>query len=494
MAEGPSLPDHGGSEPKEAVVSTTPNQPQYEAQFFTNIRNWGITRGDDGVLGGVVEGVGERIGLARVPARLLALVLIPFTAGLILAAYAAAWAILPDSDGHIIVQDFGRGTPNVPALIGITILGLIGFSMPSWGHPLGLGWVGVLISVIVGLGIVVGIIALIAWGVTKDENGQSRLIVEFRGSEAAKARAKEAGEAAREAGRNARDAAREAGRGAKEAGKKLAEGGKAAAKKAKAAAEEIRDAVAVQTAKPAADGAPDATSSALPPPPVPPRYLRPWVPGPSKAVRLLALGAAFLIGAIVWWLNREDLLNTTPIEAWFAAMVIVVGIGIVITGASGRRIGAFGFWATVLVVGWSIRIVVGPEIDKWLDSHDVLWDWDEGPRVVTVEDGTVECRSFDDSLPPSTTTIVAGDDETVTVTEDHTTIVVPRHSSVTLEGGWGHLDSTVSWTRQDGQGWVEYATCEVDGDSARFRTLGEHDADVTVILRVWNATIAIEER
>ncbi len=495
MAERRPLPDHGFSNLKEAVVSTTPNQPEYEAQFFTNVRSWGIARGENGVLGGVVEGVGNRIGLARVPARLLALLLIPLTAGLFLAAYAAAWAILPDSDGHIIVQDFGRGTPNVPALIGITILGIIGFNLPFWGHPLGFGWVGVLISTIVGLCIVAGVIALIAWGITKDENGQSKLIVEFRGSETAKARAKEAKEAVREAGRNAKEAVREAGKGAKEAGKKLAEEGKSAAKKAKTAAAEVRDAVAVKaTAESGTEDSSDTPPPSPPSPPRAPRYLRPWVPGPSKAVRLLALGAAFLIGAIVWGLNREDLLSTTPIEAWLAAMIIVVGLGIVITGATGRRIGAFGFWATVLVVGWSIRIIVGPEIDKWLDSHDVLWDWDEGPRVVAVDDGAVKCRSFDDSLPPSTATIVAEDHDTVTVTEDHTTIVVPEHSSITLEGAWGHFDATVSWERQDGRDWVEYATCEIDGDSARFRTLGEHGADVDIILRVWNATIVIEER
>ena len=43
-----------------------------------------------------------------------------------LLAYAAAWALLPDRRGNIIVQNFGRGIPNVGALVGIAILTLIG--------------------------------------------------------------------------------------------------------------------------------------------------------------------------------------------------------------------------------------------------------------------------------------------------------------------------------------------------------------------------------
>lgn len=493
------LSHYGQRNHKEGAVSTTPNQPQREAPFFTSVRNWGITRGDNGLLGGVVEGVGDRIGLARVPARLLAVLLIPLTGGLFLAAYAAAWAILPNSEGNIIIQDFGRGTPNVPALIGITILGLVGLNGPFVSHPFGWGWAGVVISVFIGLFIVAGIIAIIAWALTKDEDGQSRLIVEFRGSDAAKARMKKAKEAAREAGRNAREAAREAHRGAKEAGAAAAAKSKSAAKKAKAAASEIRDAVAV---KAGSEPESEDSSGALPPmSPSTPRYLRPRVPGPSAAVKLLALGAAFLIGAIVWWLDWEDLLNTTPVEAWLAGMIVVVGLAIIITGAMGRRIGAFGFWATVLVIGWSIRIVVGPDFTAWLDAHDFFWDsGEDNLRLVSVEDGTIDCRAFDDSTPTSTTTIEAGGDasdgykDTVTITEANTILVVPRHSSVTLDGRWGNLDATVSWERHKGSNdWVQYATCDIDGDSARFRTLGEHGATIDVVVEVSDATVIIKE-
>ncbi|MCJ7826889.1 MAG: PspC domain-containing protein [Demequinaceae bacterium] len=474
-------------------MSATPNQPQYEAQFFTSVRNWGITRGENGVLGGVIEGVGERIGLARVPARLLAIILIPITSGLIIVAYAAAWAILPDSSGRIIIQDSGRGTPSVPALVGISILALIGLSGLRWTGPLGWGWLGALIATIVGLAIVAGIIALIAWSVTKDEDGKSRIIVEFRGSEAARAKAQEK---AREAGQSARETARTIRDEAKDAGKKIAEEGRATARKAKAAAAEIRDAVSVKSvSKPAASPVPP-TPPTPPLPPAPPLRLRPRVPGPGKGIRLLALGAAFLIGAAIWWLDREDILSVRPVEAWFAAMIVVVGAAIIMAGAAGRRIGAFGFWATVLIIGWSIRIVVGPDVENWIDSHEIFWT--DPPRNISVEDGTVKCRSFDEDLVDQATTRIVVPNEdgySVKVTDPNTTIVVPEGASVVIEPGYGSLEATVSYTRLSGDGdWTEFATCEIEGTSSRYHTWGSRDPDVDITVNVGHANIVIEER
>ena len=106
-------------------MSTSPEEPRQEAAFFSTIRSWGITRGPNGVIGGVIEGVGDRIGMDKLPARIIAVVAAVMITGLILPAYAAAWGLLPDRDGNIIIQNFGRGRPNVGALIGIAILLLI---------------------------------------------------------------------------------------------------------------------------------------------------------------------------------------------------------------------------------------------------------------------------------------------------------------------------------------------------------------------------------
>lgn len=471
-------------------MTTTPNQPQYEAQFFTTVRGWGITRGENNLLGGVIEGVGERIGLARVPARWLAVLLILVTSGLFVTAYAVGWAILPDSQGRIIVQDFGRGTPNVPALIGIAILGLIGLNGLAWTGPLGLGWLGALVVTLIGLAVVVGIISLIAWGVTRDEHGGSRLVVEFKGSQAAR----DAREGAREAGQSARDAALAFKDGAKASGKIIADEGRAVGKKAKAAAAEMRDAVSV---KPVSAPPPPFPSGppAPPAPPFPPRPLRPRIPGPGKGIRLLALGAAFLSVAAIWWLDREDLLGVNPFEAFFAAMVIIVGVGIILAGASGRRIGVFGFEAFLLIIGWSIRIVVGPGVGDWFDSHEFFWS--DPPRNISVEDGTVDCRSFDTDLADLATTRIEVPDEygySVEVTDPNTTIVIPDGASVVIDASYGPLEATVSWSRLSGGDWTRFATCDIDGTSSRFHTWGSHNPEVDIIVKVSDANIVIEER
>ncbi|WP_084105023.1 PspC domain-containing protein [Demequina sp. NBRC 110056] len=123
-------------------MSDTP-QPQKEAAFFTSIREWGLMRGDNGVVGGVVEGLGERVGMARVPARLITVLAWLLLPGLVMLGYAAAWGLLPDRKGNIIVQNFGRGVTNVGALLGIAVLTLFGLGGLNGGPIFNLfGWDG----------------------------------------------------------------------------------------------------------------------------------------------------------------------------------------------------------------------------------------------------------------------------------------------------------------------------------------------------------------
>ena len=84
-------------------------------------------RGDSRVFGGVLSGVGARIGMAPAPARIIFVVLAVSRVALRCSLYAAAWALLPDSEGRIIIQDFGRGRPNVGALVGDRASRVFGF-------------------------------------------------------------------------------------------------------------------------------------------------------------------------------------------------------------------------------------------------------------------------------------------------------------------------------------------------------------------------------
>lgn len=479
-----------GSVTEEEAVTTQQDQPRDEAQFFTHVRGWGITRGENGVFGGVVEGVGERIGMDRVPARLIAIVLALITSGLFLAAYAAAWAILPDSKGRIIAQDFGRGTPNVPALIGIGIFGLIGLNGLAWTGPLGWGWIGVVISTIVGLAIVVGIIALIALAVSKDEHGRTHVVVEFKGADQAKARAKTAAT-------DAKTAAKAFTGEMKTSGRRLKDEGRATARRAKVAADEIRAAVTSQPATPSTESE-DSTGSTPPVRPAHAPYLRPRVPGPGRTIRLLALSASFLSAAFIWWLNREDYLSVSPVEAWFAVAIVIVGLAIIAAGAAGRRIGVFGFWAVVLIAGWCLRIAAGPEVDRLLNSHEVFFNLDGKPHLISVNPGTVDCRDFDWSLVnrASDTSILASDhDYRFTLTQNDATILVPAGASVTLRSTAGDVETTLSWERfdEDGKG-TYFGTCDIDGPSATFSTIGENHRDVAITITPSVTNIVIEEQ
>lgn len=167
-------------------------QPQKEAAFFSAIRQWGLTRGDHGVIGGVVEGTGARVGLAAVPSRLIVVLAWFLLPGLVMLGYAAAWGLLPDRRGNIIIQNFGRGVTNVGALLGIAVLTLFGFGGLSNGPIIDpFGWdrgswvfgsgmmgdlpgfgrvIAVLFAITIPLLLISGVIVLIVWLVKRSNN------------------------------------------------------------------------------------------------------------------------------------------------------------------------------------------------------------------------------------------------------------------------------------------------------------------------------------
>lgn len=360
-------------------MNTSTQEPQYEASFFTTIRSWNITRGRNGVFGGVVEGVGDRISMERGPARLIAVVLFLITSGFFLTAYAAGWALLPDHKGRIIAQDFGRGTPNVPAIIGIGVLGLIGLSGFGWYWP-AVGGLGVLLAGLFGIVVIVGVVALIGWAIARDPDGHGRYVVEFRATKEAKEAAQNAKDSAKSAAHEARDAAKAAGVAVQQAGKAAGEQAKAAGKQAKDSAVEAGRKAAAQATSAAAELRDAVVVKAAPADPADPfenpraRYTpRAWTPGPGQGIYLLVFAAAVLSAAAIWWLDRNGELAHRPEATWLAVLVIIVGCGIILTGLVGRRIGFLGFLATVLIVSWSLVLVATPTLDRWFENRDGTW-------------------------------------------------------------------------------------------------------------------------
>ncbi len=320
-------------------MSTSPEQAPHEAALFRTIREWGITRGDNGVIGGVAEGLGDRIGMARVPARIILVVAaFPLTA-LVLLGYAAAWALLPDRKGNIILQNFGRGIPNVGALIGIGILTLLGlgsfdngsglvFNSGSWGRDI--PWSGasswgagntiiLILAILVPLVIIGGVITAIVLLVKKNGNGPKA----GPGAVYAMPPTSQSGSTATPAAHTAAPTA-----------------GYTDAPTASAPVTEFTSTpptpVAAAAAPPARQWAP------VPPaPPLTPR--RPRVPGPGRSFYLLTLAWVAIAAAAAAWLERDDRLSVHPVIA--GAVIFVTGLGVLLIAISlaGRKLGFLGF-------------------------------------------------------------------------------------------------------------------------------------------------------
>ncbi|MBM7496553.1 PspC domain-containing protein [Oerskovia paurometabola] len=111
--------------------------------FFDTVRRIGISRSEDRWVGGVAGGVADRFGIDPLIVRGILVVSVFLTgAGLVL--YGLAWALLPESrDGRIHLQQAIRGDFDV-AMLGAAATTIVGLSWNngwlSWWHFAGLEW------------------------------------------------------------------------------------------------------------------------------------------------------------------------------------------------------------------------------------------------------------------------------------------------------------------------------------------------------------------
>jgi len=376
-------------------VSSTAPPPPKEAAFFTAIRGWGITRGRSAVFGGVADGVGERVGLAHGPARLLLVLAGIMLTGITLLAYAAAWALLPDRNGNIVIQNFGRGVTNVGALIGIGLFaagGVFNLNDGWWGPGDNFGWdsgevsgfghfdgalsaffslLAVGFSLLVLGAIVFTVVYLIrrsnrnsaatpnptAGHPTQPGNGTEPETMPREGSPApgdtksGEAPAAEHSDFARTA---VPPAAQNPG---------YPEPWQAA----------ILPAARVSTASAgAASGVPNSTG-ATPVPPAPPRPPVRRVPGPSRRFYLLTASWVLISGAIIAATGRLDRLAVAPGLAWLALFTVGFGLILAIISAVGRKLGFLGFLSVpLLLVGLLVSVNSG-ELGRAFDQVEVTF-------------------------------------------------------------------------------------------------------------------------
>lgn len=162
----PSVPPGGASE-----------QPTPSASgFFGWVRSLGIVR-SDGWIGGVAAGIAVRIGIDPLIVRGLFVVLTLLGLPMVL-LYAIAWALLPDADGSIHLQNMFRGrfdapmiailivvvlnfVPVIPAVLGFGLWPLQQFMQGAWPYELTNSWDGGVVPVILSLALVALIIVAI---------------------------------------------------------------------------------------------------------------------------------------------------------------------------------------------------------------------------------------------------------------------------------------------------------------------------------------------
>ena len=470
---------------------STPMDPQpREAAFFTTIRSWGITRGEHGVLGGVLEGVGKRIGLAAAPARILYVVAALFLTGISVLAYAAAWALLPDAKGNIVIQNFGRGVPNVGALVGIGIFTLIGLTGLGDGLPLHLGrtdWPGsafdvplTVIGVLLPLAALGAVIWLIVYlvkrsGQTPAAPGAGAVYAVTPAQAAAHAAAQ--AQAPVNAPMPAQTPAPAPAQAAMPASAATAAPVPPSPAFASAPVPPMPPMPPVPPAPPvppvppvppfAAAPVPPAPPVAPPPIPLPPPA--PRVPGPGRGFYLLWLAWTMLSIAAVAWTGRNYQLEVHPATAWFVVYVIGLGVILVAVSLSGRKLGFLGFLGITLAFP---TLVIGATAD------DLRRAYQDNESLITIDFDTNEIATadsfdpsatlaplysevvlngtcYDDAQEPVSPASVARltygtltEDTTVDVTAEVTYLSVVKGTNITLTGV-GDAQAEIIWADRD---------------------------------------------
>lgn len=135
------LPSRGQDQPTEPLLPPPaggqyagPQTAGQPTDFFTWVRSHGIQRGPDRWIGGVSSGTARRMGIDPLIVRGVFIVLTLF-AGVGVLLYGIAWALLPEPDGRIHVQEAGAGrwSSGMTGALITTVVGLTGLGGGFWG-------------------------------------------------------------------------------------------------------------------------------------------------------------------------------------------------------------------------------------------------------------------------------------------------------------------------------------------------------------------------
>ncbi|BBE23679.1 hypothetical protein MN0502_25620 [Arthrobacter sp. MN05-02] len=163
-----SAPSPGGPSWKQNPATPDPADRPASSSFFRWLRGLDITRAPDRWVGGVAGGIARRTGLDLALVRGLIVILSVF-GGIGVLLYGLAWALLPEPDGRIHVEQAGRGSWT-SGLTGAAALVAIGLWRPNLPF-LGDGGGGGLLWTLFWIGAVV---LFVYWIVNRSGGGRAR--------------------------------------------------------------------------------------------------------------------------------------------------------------------------------------------------------------------------------------------------------------------------------------------------------------------------------
>jgi phage shock protein PspC (stress-responsive transcriptional regulator) len=401
--------------------------PRHTQNFFDWIRSQGIYRGRDRWVGGVASGIAHRLGVDPLIIRGVLIVLTVF-AGIGVLAYGIAWALLPEPDGRIHVQEAAAGRWTA-GMTGALITSVIGF--PSLGAGVW-GWdrygFGAFVWTVFWVG---GAIYLVYYLTQRNKirNGATPMTSRYESSSPSGAVtfAGTAGPAQQSGTPQHSATAQQPGTGQQSTAGFPQGGGRAY--------DQPGDDAAAYGADPM--WGPPPPSGPIPPGPVPPGgygpgFQTPPTPpaaprsmGPGAPAVAITVGAALLVGGGIKALdaaNVIDLGDAGNTVVW-AIGAAILGLGILSAGLRGRTSGILGFFAVVaLLIGGIFSVV--PHGDRFR-FHNADWtpasiEQARGGFEITGGAGTADLTKLALNPPLGSAVVVPID-----ATASNLTVVIP---------------------------------------------------------------------
>lgn len=415
-SDQPTAGASAGTGPAAGTYAPAEDAPQAPQQnFFDWIRDQGIRRGPDRWIGGVASGVAHRFGIDPLIVRGIFIVLALF-AGVGVLLYGIAWALLPEPDGRIHVQEAGAGRWS-GGMTGALITVIIG--LPSLGRGFwGWGWNGLpgLFWTLFWMG---GVFYLIYFLVQRNKASKGAAPMSPQNYAAAPGGTAAYGAPASypATGTNAGVPVYGAGTPAGSRSGAYGPGSYGPGN---------------YVSGPTPPSGPRPPFGPTPPHgPTPPQgwEQKPATPkrkGPGAAIVAVSAGAALLAGGTLKALdagNVIDLGNTANAVVW-ATGAAVLGLGILVAGLRGRTSGLLGFLAVVALIVGGIFNVVPRNGDRWT-FHDVNWaptSLEQARQGISVTGakGTVDLSNVTTTPPLISEVLVPVD-----ATASNVTVIIP---------------------------------------------------------------------